>query len=63
LGEDPRTPEVQSLLGRIDLGSVAAPEPQPDRFVYTFSVHGQEVVVAEQDLTPDLHQLARLLLP
>jgi Thermolysin metallopeptidase, alpha-helical domain/Thermolysin metallopeptidase, catalytic domain len=63
LGEDPRTPEVQSLLGRIDLGSVAAPEPQPDRFVYTFSVHGREVVVAEQDLTPDLHQLARLLLP
>ena len=36
LGDDPRTPEVESLLGRIDFGSGAAPAPQPDRFVYTF---------------------------
>ncbi|MEP7090713.1 MAG: M4 family metallopeptidase [Nocardioidaceae bacterium] len=63
LGDDPRTPEVESLLGRIDLRAVAAHRPQPDRFVYTFLVHGDEVVVGEQDLTPELHQLAVLLLP
>jgi Zn-dependent metalloprotease len=63
LGDDPRTPEVESLLGRIDLRSLATGEPQPDRFVYTFHVHGEVVVVGEQDLTPDLHQLASLLLP
>ena len=63
LGDDPRTPEVESLIGRIDFGALAAPTPQPDRFVYTFNVQGREVVVGEQDLTPDLHQLATLLLP
>ena len=63
LGDDPRTPEVESLISRIDLGSVAGSVPQPDRFVYTFHVHGQEVTVGEHDLTPDLQQLARLLLP
>ena len=62
LGDDPRTPEVESLLDRIDLGSVAPHVPQPDRFVYTFNLGGQEVVVGEQDLTPDLHQLATVLL-
>jgi hypothetical protein len=62
LGEDPRTPEVQSLLDRIDLGSVTATSPQPDRFVYVFNVGGQEVVVGEQDLTPDLNELATVLL-
>lgn len=62
LGDDPRTPEVESLLGRIDLRAVAPTPPQPDRFVYTFTVHGEAVVVGEQDLTPDLHQLAALLL-
>ena len=36
--------------------------PQPDRFVYTFDVDGQQVVVGEQDLTDDLGRLARLLL-
>jgi Zn-dependent metalloprotease len=63
LGDDPRTPEVESLLSRIDLRSVAPTPPQPDRFVYTFDVWGEQVVVAEQDLTPDLHQLAHLILP
>ena len=63
LGDDPRTPEVESLLSQIDLGAVAAGSPpQPDRFVYTFNVHGEQAVVGEQDLTPELHQLARLLL-
>ena len=62
LGEDPRTPEVRSLLERIDLSAVSAHDPKPDRFVYTFNVAGKEAVVGEQDLTPELHQLSRLLL-
>ena len=63
LGDDPRTPEVESLLGRIDFAAVAAHQPQPDRFVFTFDVDGRQTVVGEQDLDPDLHQLATLLLP
>ncbi len=63
LGDDPRTPEVESLIGRIDFGGLAEYRPQPDRFVYTFAVDEDEVVVGEQDLTPDLHHLATLLLP
>ncbi|QWZ08147.1 M4 family metallopeptidase [Nocardioides panacis] len=62
LGDDPRTPEVESLLGRIDLQGLAPHRPQPDRFVYSFEVDGERVVVGEQDLTPDLDQLARILL-
>jgi hypothetical protein len=64
LGDDPRTPEVESLLDRIDLRSVApATPPQPDRYVFTFHVRGEQVVLGEADLTPDLRQLATLLLP
>ena len=62
LGDDPRTDEVGSLLDRIDLQAVSRTKPQPDRFVYTFEVDGQQVVLGEQDLTPDLGRLARLLL-
>jgi Zn-dependent metalloprotease len=62
LGDDPRTDEVFSLLHRIDLQAVTMSRPQPDRFVYTFDVGGQQVVVGEQDLTDDLGRLARLLL-
>ena len=62
LGDDPRTPEVESLLGRIDLRGLAPHRPQPDRFVYSFELDGEQVVVGEQDLTPDLDQLARILL-
>ena len=62
LGDDPRTDEVASLLGRIDLETVTPSRPQPDRFVYTFDVEGRQVVVGEQDLTDDLGRLARLLL-
>jgi len=62
LGDDPRTPEVESLLGRIDLRGVPPHQPQPDRFVYTFRLGGEEVVVGEQDLTPELAELATLIL-
>ncbi len=63
LGDDPRTPEVESLIDRIDFREIAPYRPQPDRFVYTFAVDDDEVVVGEQDLTPELHDLATLVLP
>ena len=62
LGDDPRTAEVETLLGRIDVRSLAPHRPQPDRFVYSFDLDGEMVTVGEQDLTPDLEQLTRLLL-
>ncbi len=62
LGDDPRTPEVESLIDRIDFRGVTAGRPQPDRFVYTFEVRGEQVVLGEQDLTPELQRLATLLL-
>ncbi len=62
LGDDPRTPEVEHLLGRIDLRSAVPHQPRPDRYVYTFNVDDDEVVVGEPDLTPEMHELARLVL-
>jgi len=62
LGDDPRTPEIEHLLSRIDLGSVRAEPPGPDRFVYAFWLRGEEVVVPEQALTPELSRLASLVL-
>ncbi len=62
LGEDPRSPEVERLLRRVDLRSLHRSRPQPDRYVYTFAVGASEVELGEGDLTPDLAELARLLL-
>lgn len=62
LGEDPRTPEIERLLDRIDFRAVRGAEPQPDRFVYAFSLCGEEYVLGEQDLTSDLEQLALIVL-
>ena len=62
LGDDPRTPEIESILGRIDVRSLAPHRPQPDRYVYRFDLDGEQVTVGEQDLTPDLEQLATILL-
>ena len=63
LGDDPRTPQVQQLLDRIDFRAVRPPVVAlPDRFVYVFSVRGEEFTVGEQDLTGDLEQLALVVL-
>jgi hypothetical protein len=62
LGEDPRTPQVESLLDRIDFAAVATSQPRPDMFVYAFSVRGSSVVVNEGDLSGDLAELARIVL-
>ncbi len=62
LGDDPLTPELETLLDRIDFRAVAPTRPSPDRFVYTFRVDGQHVVVGERDLTPELQRLASLVI-
>lgn len=62
LGDDPRTPEIEGLLTGIDPTAFTVDDPQPDRYVYTFEVGDQQVTVAEQQLTPELNQLARLVL-
>lgn len=60
--EDPRADQAQQLLARIRFDALPAPHPQPDRYLYTFVVDGRESMVAEQDLTPELDELVRLVL-
>ena len=62
LGEDARSADLERLLARIDLTSVTTSRPQPDRYVYTFEFGDRQVILGEQDLTPDLAELAHLLL-
>jgi len=59
---DPRVPEVRDLVQRIDFGSVVRGEAGPDRFVYRFRYGAAECQVHEPALTPDLQQLARIVL-
>ena len=61
-GDDPRTPEVRSLLGRIDLRGVLGGSPHPDMYSYDFDLGGSRLVVPEQHLTDDLRRLAELVL-
>jgi Zn-dependent metalloprotease len=60
--DDPRVPEVRSLVDRIDFSAVDGGRPAPDRFVYSFRYDRSECVVHEPALTPDLASLARLVL-
>ncbi len=62
LGEDPRSQQVEQLLDRIDVRALAPHEPQPDRFVYVFALRDTEVTVGEDQLTPELEELVRLVL-
>ena len=56
--------EVRDLLHRVDLSGVTGGPPMPDMFVYTFEVPGRAPVqVPEQQLTDELRDLARLVLP
>jgi hypothetical protein len=60
--DDPRAPEVAALVDRVDLTSVAAGSPQPDRYVYAFDLCGARATVPEQHLTGDLRRIVELLL-
>jgi hypothetical protein len=53
---------VQDLVSRLDLTHLSTGQAMPDRFVYEFTVCGQSVTVPEQDLTPELARLARVVL-
>ncbi len=60
--DDPRVPEVRDLVQHIDLQAVAAGDARPDRYVYRFRFASTETQVHEPALTPELRQLARLVL-
>lgn len=60
--DDPRAPEVRSLVERIDFQAVTSPPPQPDRFVYDFRCGPDGCQVPETHLTSDLRQLATIVL-
>jgi len=61
--DDGRTPELEALVGRIDLAHVSvAGGPQADRFTYEFDLGGEQRTIREQDLTGDLSRLAELVL-
>ena len=50
--DDPRVPEVRSLVERIDFTAVQSGRPQPDRFVYHFHYAAFECQVQEQSSPP-----------
>jgi Zn-dependent metalloprotease len=60
--EDPRVPEVRSLVERIDVAALQPGTPEPDRFVYDVDLCGHRARVPEQSLTEDLRRLVTLLL-
>ena len=60
--DDPRVPQVRTLVDRIDFRAVQSGEPRPDRFVYDFRCGPHGCQVHEPELTPELRQLATLVL-
>lgn len=64
LATDPLGPEVRSLLDRVDLRGLAAGHAgqAPDRFVYTVEYGGTSTTLSETELSPELHQVVRLVL-
>lgn len=59
---DPRVPQVRALVARCDFAAVSSGNPQADRFVYDFQVGAQAMQVPEQHLTPELTELADVVL-
>jgi hypothetical protein len=62
LDADPLGPEVRQLLIQADLDRLTTSQPAPDRFTYTVALGDWELAVPEQDLTPELHQVVRIVL-
>jgi len=60
--DDPRVPRVRELVQRIDFTGLVVGEARPDRFVYRFRYASAESRVHEHALTPDLRELARVVL-
>jgi hypothetical protein len=62
LDGDLQGPEVRRLLLDADLSQLAGSPPAPDRFVYTVAVDEWRLTVPEQDLTPELDAVVRIVL-
>ena len=62
LDGDPQGAEVRDLLQRTDFSALSAGSPGADRFVYTLAVDDWQLTVPEQDLTPELDQVVRIVL-
>ena len=60
--DDPRAARARELVHRIDFTAVPPSEPGPDRFTYQFRHRDAECTVPEPALTPDLRDLANLVL-
>ena len=61
--DDPRAARAQELVSRVDLtGPVVGEPPRPDMFVYSFGLGDRSLTVAEHALTPDLRDLAGVVL-
>lgn len=69
-GTDERAPEVEALLGGLDVQAVPAVEGaptaatpgRPDSFHYVFDLCGERCALAEHQLTPELRRIATLVL-
>lgn len=62
LSSDPQGEEIRRLLRQVNLTQIMSSRPRPDRFVYTVEYGQVRLTVHEQDLTPELHQVIRLVL-
>jgi hypothetical protein len=62
LDTDPQGPEVRDLLGGVDLEALSSSTGAADRFVYTVQYGSTSVTLGEQDLTPELHRVVKLVL-
>ena len=62
LEHDPQGPEVRELLRRVNFAALTMSAPAPDRFIYTVEYREQQVTLPEQDLTPELSQVVRIVL-
>ncbi|HEY5821303.1 MAG TPA: protealysin inhibitor emfourin [Propionibacteriaceae bacterium] len=62
LDADPQGAEVRRLMMRVDLQQITVSRARPDRFVYTVQYGDIHVTVPEQDLTPELDQVVKLVL-
>lgn len=67
LDDDPQGPQVRRLLRRADLtsltpGVTGSSAGLPDAFVYTVALDAWQLTLPEQDLTPELHEVVRIVL-
>lgn len=62
LDTDPAGAEVRDLLAGVDLDALTASRSGPDRFVYTVDYGASQVTLPEQDLTPELQRVVKIVL-